>query len=86
MHNIAKKLMGLVHALPAIILSTLIQLCIGFAVGRLVMDFLMPTSLGHDHKYVVLGLAILSAIGAYAWMRWNNLVRQYIERQGVIRT
>jgi uncharacterized membrane protein len=79
MHNIAKKLMGLLHALPAIILSTLIQVFIGFAVGRFVMDLLMPTSLGHDHRYVVLVLATLSVVVAYAWMRWNNLVRQYIE-------
>lgn len=78
MTNIARKLVELVHALPVIIMATAIYCFIGLSVGYVVEVLMAPTSFGHDHKYIVLGITMLSAVGSYAWMRWNHRVLEYI--------
>jgi hypothetical protein len=78
MNNIAKKLGGLVHALPVMILSVIIYVFIGFAVGMLVSDLLLPTNFCHDYRQLSSLLVGLSGAGAFAWMRWNHKVMDYI--------
>jgi succinate dehydrogenase hydrophobic anchor subunit len=73
-----KRLGVLLATLPAIIITTLIEVAICFSTGALVMLQLM-SGLGRQHPRAVLGLALLTAIGTHVWIVFNHKIRDYIK-------
>jgi divalent metal cation (Fe/Co/Zn/Cd) transporter len=78
MSSVFQNLAKLLHTLPAILLVTLVEVVICSTIGFTVMVELMP-SLGRVHPYVVLDLAILSAVITQAWILFNHNIRKYIK-------
>jgi divalent metal cation (Fe/Co/Zn/Cd) transporter len=78
MSSLRQGLRRLVDSLPAIILVTFIEVIICFATGGLAMLELMP-GLGRQHPHIVLGIALLAAIGTHVWIVFNHKVRAYIK-------
>jgi len=78
MGPVLQGLMRLLHALPAIILVTLVEVILCFTIGFTTMVELMP-GLGRTHPYVVLWVAVLSAVATQAWIVFNHKIREYIK-------
>ncbi len=64
-------------ALPAILLTTFMNVFITSAVAGVVMIELAAVG----HKYVALGAAILTAVVVYSWIVFNHKLRHYIKSQ-----
>ena len=63
--------------LPAILLVTFANVFISFTVAAVVMVQLITT--GH-HKYLSLGVAILTAIVTHCYIVFNHKIRNYIKQ------
>lgn len=64
-------------ALPAILLTTFMNVFITSAVAGVVMIELAAAG----HKYIALGAAILTAVVVYSWIVFNHKLRAYIKSQ-----
>ncbi len=71
------KLSRLLAALPAIILMTMMNVFITFAVAGVVMLELVAVG----HSRIALGAAILTAVIVYSWIVFNHKLRAYIKKQ-----
>jgi succinate dehydrogenase hydrophobic anchor subunit len=76
MSPISKKLLGLLHAIPAILLVTFINVFICFTTAGVILIQLLAA--GYN-KYLSLGVALLVAIGCHAWIVYNHKLRDYIK-------
>lgn len=76
MNPLPKKLSNLLHAIPAIILVTIVNVFISFTTAGVVLIQLLAA--GHN-KYLSLGAALLVAIGVHAWIVFNHKLRNYIK-------
>jgi hypothetical protein len=79
MSSLSNNLSKLLATLPAILLTTFINVFISFTVSASVMMILLDSNI---YKPLCLGLAILTAIGTHGWIMFNHKLRAYIEQQG----
>ena len=77
MSELKQGLLRLLEMIPLILLITLIEMGICFAVAGIVLLELMK-GVGRQYPYIALVIAIVVAIFVQGWLLFNHRLRAYI--------